>query len=115
MKFGEYGESLAAKYLQGKGFRILKKNYRKAFGEIDLVALHENTVVFVEVKSRRTQEFGLPREAITNAKLRSIVKVARYFLVREGFYNFDSRIDLIEILVIGGKPYVCHTENIGFI
>ena len=78
---GNRGERLAARHLQRQGFRILARQFRVRRGEIDLVAREGNTLVFVEVKTRRR---GLPAEAVTPEKQRRITRTARAFLRRYG-------------------------------
>lgn len=112
MSLGSNGEELAAKYLENKGYEVIAKNYRKSFGEIDLIVKKNKTLVFVEVKTRMNMNYGLPREAITLKKLKAIEKVAEFYISLNKLKNLDFQIDLVEILFVKGKPYVCHTENI---
>ena len=81
---GESGESLAAAFLEGRGLRILSRNYRCRFGEIDLVAESGATLVFVEVRARRSDTFGGPAASITAAKRRRLVAAARHYLAAAG-------------------------------
>lgn len=112
MNLGQKGEALACNYLESKHYRILEKNYRKSFGEIDLIAMYGQVVVFVEVKTRMNMNYGLPSEAITAAKIHSIEKVANFYISQKHLENYDCRIDAVEILIIRGKPYIRHIENI---
>ena len=72
---GGQGESLAIKILQKNGYQILQRNFRCKIGEIDVIAIEQDVLVFVEVKARWTKEFGLPEEAITPWKIRKIARV----------------------------------------
>ena len=75
------GENLARKHLEDKGYKILEMNYRsKRWGEIDIVALEGNTLVFVEVKARTGLIHGAPLEAITNHKIRKLMRTAQYYI-----------------------------------
>ncbi len=112
MNLGEKGEALAAKYLESKNYRILERNYRRSFGEIDLIVEKGKVLVFVEVKTRMNLNYGFPIDSITAAKLHSIKKVASFYIMQKKFENYDFRIDAVEILFVKGVPYVCHTENI---
>lgn len=67
-QFGEKGESIAERHLKKRGYKILEKNYRTKVGEIDIIAKEKNTIVFVEVKTRRSWQFGNPKGAVTPAK-----------------------------------------------
>ena len=103
-KLGIYGEDLACKYLQAKGYKILKRNFRcRRFGEIDIVASKAEVLSFIEVKTRASLRYGMPAEAVTLAKQRKIYRVAQYYLQCEGL---TSRIpmlsfDVDEIIVEG--------------
>lgn len=112
MNLGKQGEALACKYLECKHYRILEKNYRKSFGEIDLIAKYKDILVFVEVKTRNNMNYGLPCEAITPSKIRAIERVANFYVTQKNMENCDCRIDAVEILMVQGKAYVRHTENI---
>ena len=101
---GRYGEDLACKYLQAKGYKSLKRNFRcRRFGEIDIVASKAEVLSFIEVKTRASLRYGMPAEAVTLAKQRKIYRVAQYYLQCEGL---TSRIpmlsfDVVEIIVEG--------------
>ena len=79
---GEPAENLAAAFLEREGLKILERNYRCRFGEIDLVALSGAALVFVEVRARESEAFGGAAGSITPAKRRRIVAAARHYLVR---------------------------------
>lgn len=103
-KLGLYGEDLACKYLQAKGYVILERNFRcRRFGEIDIVASKAGVLSFIEVKTRRSSRYGNPAEAVTLAKQRKIYRVAQYYLQMRGL---ASRIpvlsfDVVEIIIEG--------------
>lgn len=109
--FGKWGEAKAADYLKDKGYIILEKNYRTPYGEIDLIALDQQTVVFVEVKTRRTHTFGFPEDSVTESKRAHIIHSAQAYMENMG--NLDWRIDVIAISLIGqGQPLeITHFEN----
>jgi len=77
---GKIGEAMAAAYLEAAGYRIVERNYRCPLGEIDLIALEGDTLVFVEVKSRRSENYGLPQLAVGPGKQRRISKISLYYL-----------------------------------
>ena len=79
-KFGEKSETMAAWYLKNNGYKIIEQNYRNQLGEIDIIAKEKKTIVFVEVKSRRSIRFGSPKWAVTPKKQRKISMVALYYL-----------------------------------
>ncbi|MBU1055906.1 MAG: YraN family protein [Proteobacteria bacterium] len=95
--FGKEGESLAVLYLKKKGYKILEQNYRTKFGEIDIIAKEKNTLVFVEVKSRKTGGFGSPKYAVTPKKMKKISMVALYFLKITNQSGVKARFDVVAI------------------
>lgn len=100
---GRSGEETAVIYLQKKGYKIIGRNFKSKFGEIDIVALDGNVLVFVEVKTRWSREYGYPEEAVTPWKLRSIIKTADYYKLLYPNTPALMRIDVIAIEAEGGK------------
>ncbi len=94
---GRAGEIKAAEFLKKKGFKILKTNYKTYCGEIDIIALDGENVVFIEVKTRSGEEYGLPSEAVTIKKREKYYKIASEFLQRERKTDCPCRFDVIEI------------------
>lgn len=94
---GRAGEIKAAEFLKKKGFKILKTNYKTYCGEIDIIALDGENVVFIEVKTRSGEEYGLPSESVTIKKREKYYKVASEFLQRERKTDCPCRFDVIEI------------------
>jgi putative endonuclease len=72
MTLGSWGESIAAKFLTRKGYIILERNFRCRLGEIDIIALDRKSIIFIEVKTRRNQKYGLPCEAVNTQKIRHL-------------------------------------------
>ena len=93
---GRQGEDLASAILQKAGYKIIDKNYRSRFGEIDIIAEIKKVYVFVEVKYRKDMGFGLPQEVVTKVKLNKIRKTAELYLY-ENKLAPDWRIDVITI------------------
>jgi len=96
-KLGKLGELRAATYLQERGFSIIERNFRARYGEIDIVAHDHNTLVFVEVKTRISRQYGLPEEAVTPKKLREIIQTAAVYTLRHHMQKMLQRIDVIAI------------------
>lgn len=94
---GKTGEEIAEVFLKRKRFRILERNLRTPFGEIDLVALDKNVIVFIEVKTRISKDFGPPHLSITKSKKRHIIKNATFYLKKNRSLDRDARIDVISI------------------
>lgn len=97
LNIAKIGESLAAKHLKARGYRILAQNYRARRGEIDLIARDGEFIVFVEVKTRRSLKFGLPQAAVTLQKQRQISKVALAYLQAQNLMDTPCRFDVIAI------------------
>lgn len=104
---GASGEVRASNFLEKKGYKILQKNYASKIGEIDLIAMQNKTIVFVEVKMRSSKLFGRPCEAVNYSKQQKIRKVALGFLKQTKNLETPCRFDVIEI--IGEK--IRHIEN----
>lgn len=96
---GAIGEEAAARFLRRRGYRIRDRNFRCRLGELDLVAEHRGTIVFVEVKTRTTAEFGAPFEAISPFKQRRLALLATYYLVRHHLQERPCRFDAISVVV----------------
>ena len=107
---GRRAEDLAHRFLQARGFRIVARNYRprSGSGEIDLVAWEGTTLVFVEVKSRLTAEFGSPERAVGNAKTRALIRSARDYARRAGAACFEA------VTVVGqaGLAKAAYDQNV---
>ncbi len=97
LTLGKRGEKLAEKHLLRAGYKILARNYRVRFGEIDLVADHGGTLVFIEVKTRMSTSHGQPFEALTKGKRQQISRVALDYIGRHGLDNRPARFDVVAV------------------
>ncbi len=100
---GKIGEDYAVTLLRRKGYKILTRNFRSKFGEIDIVAQERDMLVFVEVKTRWSPKFGNPEEAVTTRKLAHLTRAAHYFKLLNPKTPDASRIDVVATEVRGGK------------
>jgi putative endonuclease len=107
---GLHGEEVAAEYLVGKGYKIVKKNYYSGRYEIDLIAENDTHVVFVEVKTRTSKSYGEPWEAVNRQKQRKICFGADQY-IRQTQNLKEPRFDIISVVQAGGKNEVMHLEN----
>lgn len=98
-KLGNRGEKIAAKLLRKQGYRIIEKNYHSRLGEIDIVANEGDSIVFVEVKTRRSTDFGLPEEALSYDKRRRLSKLALAYLAHRRIKDTNCRFDVVSILM----------------
>ncbi len=94
---GRYGEAIAAARLVRLGYAIVARNWRCPAGEIDIVAHDGDCLVFVEVRTRRGQEYGTPEESITARKQAKLVEVAQTYLQAMGLEDIAWRIDVVAI------------------
>jgi putative endonuclease len=108
---GRLGEDEAVRHLTGKGHRILERNYRFGRGEIDLITMDGDTLVFVEVKSVFTGEFGEPEDRVDRRKQRRIGKVASAFLAWKNPPHTDCRFDVVSIVWKEGRAGIRHIED----
>lgn len=104
---GLVGEFNASDYLKKKKYQIIEQNHRNRLGEIDIIAQHENMIVFVEVKTRSTLQFGRPSEAVDYRKQQKLRNVASLYLLQHKKMDYQCRFDVIE--VIGNE--INHIEN----
>ena len=96
-RIGAIGEEAACRHLERAGLRILARNWKSRYGEIDLVAEEDRTIVFVEVKARTSEAFGSPEEAITSSKIRRIRLAASSYLESRNLHDVNWRIDAVAV------------------
>ncbi len=108
------GEDLATNFLKKKGYKIIERNFRKGYGEIDIIATKDKTLVFVEVKTRTSNAYGTPIEAISYYKLKSLIKTAQLYKVLNPKLPDALRIDAISIILDSSNNLVSieQIENI---
>lgn len=95
---GQLGEDLAAKFLKRNGFTIIIRNYRKKYGELDIIAENEGDLVFIEVKTRTTESHGSAEEAVTVSKQQQIIKLAMIYISENELFDKSVRFDVVSIL-----------------
>jgi len=110
---GQRGEAAAERYLRRLGHKILARGRRLAPGELDLVSLDGQTIVFVEVKTRQTPKAGHPAEAVDPAKQRRLTRLAVTFLKRHGLLDHPGRFDVVAVTWPEGqrRPAIEHFQN----
>ncbi len=101
---GKKGEALVAKYLKKRGYTIVERNYRTPFGEADIIALDKDEVAFIEVKTRTTEEYGLPSEAVDKRKRERYRKIAACYGLQHGGEP-NARFDVAEVYGDGRIEY----------
>lgn len=93
------GEDKACEYLKKLGFKIIERNFRKGYGEIDIVALDKDVLTFIEVKTRTSNQFGTPLEQIAYWKLKSLIKTAQYYKMTHPKLPDALRIDAVSVIL----------------
>lgn len=109
---GRNGEKVAADYLRKLGYTIIAKNFVCKQGEIDIIAQDGEYIVFIEIKSRSNSNYGLPSEAVTEKKIKHILKTAQFFLYINGLEQANVRIDAIEVYIKHNKYVINHLKQI---
>jgi putative endonuclease len=108
---GTKGEDLAVRFLQKKGYRIVKRNYKTPVGEIDIIARDGDTIVFIEVKTRTDISFGYPFEAVNKRKRQKLKNLALLYLKRQGKES-PVRFDVLSIFCMDdGKKDIEHIKD----
>ena len=109
---GKSGEEIAVDFLINNGYRVLMRNYKTKLGEIDIIAKDQDTLAFIEVKTRQTDRFGLPSEAVSGAKQRQISKAALCFLKEKKLLHAKARFDVVSIIYSStDKPKIDLIKN----
>lgn len=107
---GLIGEEYASRYLLAKGYKIVDRNYRSIIGEIDIIAMKDDLLVFVEVKARTTINYGYPYEAVNWKKRARIIKNSYIYMKEKHMENLQFRFDIIEVYLLD-RPKINHIEN----
>ncbi|MFW6330796.1 MAG: YraN family protein [Gemmatimonadota bacterium] len=110
-RFGQRGETLAASYLSGRGWRIVARNWRFHHKEIDLVAERDGVVAFVEVKSRGPAAWAHPLGSIDAGKRRDLAVAARGWIALHGRSGQSYRFDAITVRRVGARTLLEHSED----
>jgi len=94
---GDFGENSACKYIKKNGYKILDKNFRTKFGEIDLIGIERDTICFIEVKARSRSDYGSPEEFVTKRKQERLWKTASIYINKNTLEFENYRFDVISV------------------
>ena len=111
-KLGDWGEELAVRFLEEKGYKVISTKYRCAYGEVDIVAMDGEELVFVEVRTRSPGNFGTPEESVSAHKLRRLMATCQDYLQKSGQENVEWRVDLISVRLGKGRSKNPKVERI---
>ena len=109
---GKVGENLAVKYLEQIDYKVIERNFECRQGEIDIIALDKNEIIFIEVKTRTSIKFGSPADAVDRSKQKHLIKAVKYYLYSRNLEKEFVRIDVIEIYLHNYKYKVNHIKQI---
>lgn len=110
-ELGKSGEDRAVNFLRQKGFSIIRTNYRTPDGEIDIIAQDGDTIVFIEVKSRRSLSYGDPETAVDSIKKNQIKKIAKQFISHYQLFDRDCRFDIVALYYEGQAVQIKYIPN----
>ena len=111
-KLGNIGEQVATEYLVKNNSKILLRNFYTRNGEIDIIAKYKNEIVFIEVKTRSSTNYGKPIEAVNRLKQKHFYNTAKFYLYKNKQLNRFVRFDVIEVLLKDGKFNINHIKQI---
>ncbi len=110
-QFGQMGEALAVKYLKSKGYKILGTNYRCVIGELDIVAKDKNAIVFIEVKTRLSNELVEPFESVGVRKQAKLKDLAEFYLQEKEYSDCETRFDVLSVTTQGKEIKIEHIKD----
>ena len=114
-ELGSYGENVACNYLEKIGYKIIERNFSSRQGEIDIIAKDGAEYVFVEVKTRSSDFYGKPAEAVNEVKKKHIYKTTKYYLYIHNLENAFVRFDVIEVHFKCGKYKLRHLKKVDIV
>lgn len=112
LALGRWGEEEAVRFLRRRGLKIIACNYKSPVGEIDIIARDKKQLVFIEVKTRRSNCFGTPQEAVGVRKQRQIIRTAQWYLSEKRADKLQPRFDVVAIVAeMNGRARIEHFQN----
>ncbi len=112
LEIGKRGEVAASEFLRRAGYKIIDKNWKCPFGEADIIAIDDDDLVFIEVKTRSSMQQGFPCEAVTSKKRAKYEKIALAFLSKNNYQNMSVRFDVIDVIRIDSqRAFIRHHVN----
>ena len=111
LELGKFGETLALKKIKRLGYKKIVRNYRCPLGEVDLIGWDGDTLVFIEIKTRKGRSTDYAKEAVTDRKKRQISKVALAYMKSNDYSDAKARFDVVAVCVGRGKPEIEVIKN----
>jgi len=111
---GAWGEEVAARYLEDKGYKILARHFTHRIGEIDIVAAKDGRIIFVEVKTRTSSRFGSPEDAIGWSKQEKLRRTSEVYMLKHRLHNVPRQIDSVAVMYdrMSKETTIRHLENV---
>lgn len=106
LSLGKFGEDLAFNKIKGLGYKKILRNYRCPLGEVDLIAMDGDTMVFIEVKTRKGRPLAYAKEAVNDRKKRQLSKVALFYMKSNNLNEAKARFDVVAVSLAGGEKQV---------
>ena len=110
-EIGKLGEDIAVNYLKQKGYKILDRNFECRQGELDIIAIDKNEMVFIEVKTRTSNRYGTPSESVNKIKQKHMLQTIKYYLYTRNLNDEFVRIDVIEVYIKDNLYKVNHIKK----
>lgn len=110
-EIGKLGEDIAVNYLKQKGYKILDRNFECRQGELDIIALDKKEIVFIEVKTRTSNKYGIPSEAVNKIKQKHMLQTIKFYLYIRNLSDEFVRIDVIEVYIKDNVYRVNHIKQ----
>jgi putative endonuclease len=111
IRTGKQGEDLAVAHLRKAGYQIVAQNYRCLYGEVDIIARDGDTIVFIEVKSRKSETFGQPQEAVGLEKQKKLSRISLHYLQQKRLESCNARFDVIAVKMLPGGTRIDLIQN----
>ena len=114
-ELGKWGEEIAARFIEKNGYEILERDWKSGHHDLDIIARDEDTLVIIEVKTRRSRLYGDPEESIDHKKRLSLLSAINHY-VKSHHINAPVRFDIISIVgMIGSTPEIDHIKDVALI
>lgn len=111
-EIGKIGEDLAVKFLEKIGYKIIERNFECRQGEIDIISIDKEEIVFIEVKTRTNIKYGRPIDAVNTIKQKHLIRAVEYYLYSKHLENKFIRIDVMEVYIYKHKYKINHIKQI---
>jgi len=113
-EIGKYGEDIVCKYLEQNGYNIICRNFKTYNYEIDIISEYKNEIIFIEVKTRTSKQYGFPIESVNELKKKHIISATKYYVYKNSLENRNIRFDIIEVYVKEKESMINHIKNVFF-